>query len=85
MFIVMGCFGNDFLQPKQILSIVLALYVLFGIMTFWMLMLINCIHRNFEKRSSKTGWFLLLLFLHIVAAPIYYFKFVFKEKQEVPI
>lgn len=41
-----------------------------GAFVFWIMMLIDCIHRDFDK---KTLWILLLLFLGLPATIAYYF------------
>ena len=40
---------------------------------FWIAMIIDCTKRNFKKDSEKIVWILVLIFLGILGAVIYYF------------
>ena len=40
---------------------------------FWIAMIIDCAKRNFKKDSEKIVWILVLIFLGILGAVIYYF------------
>ena len=40
---------------------------------FWIAMIIDCAKRNFKKDSEKIVWILVLVFLGVLGAIIYYF------------
>ena len=40
---------------------------------FWIAMIIDCTKRNFKKDSEKIVWILVLIFLGVLGAIIYYF------------
>ena len=43
------------------------------IFVFWISMIIDCVKRKFKDDSSKILWILILIFLGILGAIIYYF------------
>lgn len=49
--------------------------VLFGILTtvFWIWMLIDCLQNPSLQGSEKIVWVLVILFLHVLGALIYFF------------
>jgi len=50
---------------------------------FWLWMLIDCLKRDFKKDYEKIAWVLVMIFLHILGAIIYYFVVKIGEKQIV--
>jgi len=40
---------------------------------FWLWMLIDCLKRDFKKDHEKIVWVLVMAFLHILGALVYYF------------
>lgn len=66
----------------KIFGIAMGLFVLLGIFCFifWLLMLIDCIKRDFPGANDKIMWILLLIFTQIIGAIIYYF--VIKRKAK---
>lgn len=40
---------------------------------FWILMIVDCAKRKFKEEGEKIVWILILIFLHILGAIIYYF------------
>ena len=40
---------------------------------FWIMMIIDCVKRKFKDENDKIVWILVLVFLHIIGAIIYYF------------
>lgn len=40
---------------------------------FWILMIVDCAKRNFKSEIEKVVWILILIFIHILGAIIYYF------------
>ena len=56
-----------------IIGIILLLAVIIAIMAFWIWMIVDCAGRNFKKSEDKIVWILIVLFLQIIGAIIYYF------------
>lgn len=52
-----------------LLSIGLAIFLF----VFWILMLIDCVKRDFKKENDKIVWILIVALLHWLGATIYYF------------
>ena len=50
---------------------------------FWIIMLLNCLQRNFKVNTDKIAWILVLVFLPGIGALIYLFAilFMFKKKK----
>lgn len=48
---------------------------------FWLLMLIDCLKRDFKKDYEKVVWVLVMIFLHILGAIIYYFVVKVSDKR----
>ncbi|MCX6707959.1 MAG: PLDc N-terminal domain-containing protein [Candidatus Woesearchaeota archaeon] len=48
---------------------------------FWIMMLIDCIKRDFKDSNEKVIWILLMIFLHIFASILYYFIVKAKDKK----
>ena len=46
-------------------------------------MLIDCIKRGFKKENDKVVWILVIIFLHIIGAIVYYFVVKVDDKQIV--
>lgn len=40
---------------------------------FWLWMIVDCLKRNFKRDIDKVVWVLVLVFLHLLGAVIYYF------------
>jgi len=58
-----------------------AVFFIIGIagLVFWIMMLVDCIKRNFEKPNEKIIWLLVIIFCSILGAVIYWF--VVKNKR----
>jgi hypothetical protein len=59
-----------------ILIILLAIAIIgFAIFlfVFWILMIVDCATRNFKSDIEKVVWILILIFVHILGAVLYYF------------
>ena len=56
------------------------LLVLF-LFVFWLLMLIDCLKRDFKKDYEKIVWVLVMIFLHLLGAVIYYFVVKINDKN----
>ena len=48
---------------------------------FWLWMLIDCLKRDFKKDYEKIAWVLVMIFLHILGAVIYYFVVKIGDKK----
>lgn len=49
---------------------------------FWIMMLIDCIKREFKDSNEKVIWVLLMIFLHVLASILYYFIVKAKDKKK---
>ena len=54
--------------------------LVFGI--FWMVMLVNCLQREFKVPTDKVAWILVLVFLPVIGAFIYLFSLYFGPKRK---
>ncbi|MBI2101183.1 PLDc_N domain-containing protein [Candidatus Woesearchaeota archaeon] len=50
-----------------VLAAVLFLFI------FWLWMLVDCLKRDFKRDTDKIVWILVLIFLHLLGAIVYYF------------
>jgi len=48
---------------------------------FWILMIIDCATRKFKDNTDKVVWIIVIVFLHIIGAIIYYFVIKRKNKH----
>lgn len=48
---------------------------------FWVWMLIDCLKRGFKKDVEKIAWVLVIIFLQLLGAIIYYFVVKVSEKK----
>jgi len=48
---------------------------------FWLWMLVDCLKRNFKGDYEKIVWVLVMIFLHVLGAVIYYFVVKVGEKK----
>ena len=76
---LMGMPHFSFFAGFGLLFFVIALLLL----VFWLWMLIDCLKRDFKKDVEKIVWVLVLIFLHIFGAIIYYFVVKIGEKKIV--
>jgi len=62
-----GFYGNFFMTSPLfwVLGAVLVL--------FWLWMFVDCLSKNFKKDMDKLVWIIVLLYLNIVGAFLYYF------------
>ena len=54
------------------LGIVVMLAFLF-LLVFWLWMLVDCLKRDFKRDTDKIVWIIVLIFLHLLGAIVYYF------------
>ena len=62
------------------LAILAAIAFLF---VFWLWMLIDCLKRNFKNDIEKVVWVLVMIFLHLLGAIIYYFVVKIHDKKDI--
>ena len=48
---------------------------------FWLFMLIDCLKRDFRKDGDKIAWVIVIIFLQVFGALIYYFVVKVKNKK----
>ncbi len=65
--------------PGFVIGIVLLLALIIAIVAFWIWMVVDCAGRRFKKSEDKIVWILIIIFLHIIGAIIYYFGVKRKE------
>ena len=53
--------------------VLLAIALFVFLFVFWILMIIDCAKRDFKKDVEKIVWILVLIFLQVIGALIYYF------------
>ena len=53
------------------------------IFAFWIWMIIDCAGRNFRKDMDKVVWILVIVFLSVLGAAIYYFAVKINDKKEL--
>ena len=71
-------------MPALGLFVGVGLLVLMGVLFlffFWFLMLIDCLKRDFKKDNEKLVWVLVILFLQMVGALLYYFIVKVQDKK----
>lgn len=76
---MMNIFGGTILLGVIVGLIVLALAI--AVFVFWILMLIDCVKRQFKGDSEKIVWVLVIIFTGIIGALIYYFIVKAKDKK----
>lgn len=79
--------STDFYTKQKamiILGIMVSFFAIFCIVVFlfWLWMLIDCAKRDFPKPNDKVVWILVIIFIQIVGATIYYFMI--KRKRGEP-
>lgn len=56
-----------------IVGVLLVIAACVALFVFWIAMIIDCAKRKFKSDTEKVVWILLLIFLGILGAGIYYF------------
>lgn len=69
MYDMMGFKGLGIFMGLGVAAIAVGIFL----SLFWVLMLIDCLKRDFKKDIEKIAWILVLIFLHLLGAIIYYF------------
>ena len=68
-FDFMGMRGFGLFMGLGVVVLIAAAFLL----VFWLWMLIDCLKRDFKRDIDKVVWILVLIFLHILGAIVYYF------------
>lgn len=78
-FDVMGVHGFGLFAGFG-LAVLAAVAFLF---VFWLWMIVDCLKRGFKRDIDKVVWILVLVFLHLLGAVIYYFVVKISDKKDV--
>ena len=80
IFDFMGMSGIGFFMGfgLVVLAAVLFLFI------FWLWMLVDCLKRDFKRDTDKIVWIIVLIFLHLLGAIVYYFVVKVAEKNIKP-
>ena len=69
------------IQRPELTALVLILFMLIiSILLFWFWMLADCIHKKFKHHRSMIEWFIIIIFVPVLGALLYYF--LVKKKHE---
>ncbi|MEK6859780.1 MAG: PLDc N-terminal domain-containing protein [Nanoarchaeota archaeon] len=63
--LALGVFG--------VLLVLLAVAIAIWAFVFWILMIVDCATRKFKDSTERVVWIIVIVFLHIIGALIYYF------------
>jgi len=69
MYDFVGMPGFGMLVGFGIFAILIGIFLF----VFWLWMLVDCLKRDFKKDVEKIVWILVMIFLHILGAVVYYF------------
>ena len=73
----MGMSGFGMLMGFGLVAVLLGALLF----VFWLWMLIDCLKRDFKKDYEKIVWILVMIFLHILGAIVYYFVVKVADKK----
>lgn len=81
--------GTDIVSSSSVLVVVLSIIFILGLFAaialmflFWILMIIDAAKREFKDPNERVVWVLILVFLQILGAVIYYFIIKRPAKQK---
>ena len=57
--------------------------LVFLLFAFWIWMIVDCAKRKFKNDNEKIVWILVLIFLSLLGAVIYYFAIKIQDKGKV--
>lgn len=69
VFDVMGMPGFGLFAGFGLVVLAAALFLF----VFWLWMLVDCLKRDFKRDIDKVVWIIVLIFLHLLGAIVYYF------------
>ena len=78
MYDFIGMPGFGLLIGFGLVAIIICVLLLI----FWLWMLVDCLKRDFKKDYEKIVWVIVMIFLHILGAVIYYFVVKANDKKE---
>ena len=79
MYDLMGFRGIGLFMGLGVAAVAIGIFLFL----FWLFMLIDCLKRDFRKDVEKIAWILVLIFLHLLGAIVYYFVVKIQDKQTV--
>ncbi len=56
--------------------------VMIVLAVFWIIMLVNCLQRKFKTDLDKIAWVIVLVYIPIIGALIYWFSLYFRFKKK---
>ncbi len=65
------------------LLVLLAVAFVIALVVFWIWMLVDCLTREFDKESDKIVWAIVIIFVQLLGAIIYYFVVKRKDSKAV--
>ncbi len=77
MYDFIGMSGFGIIAGLGLLAITIGILLF----VFWLWMLVDCLKRDFKGDYNKVVWVLVLIFLHILGALIYYFVVKVPDKK----
>ena len=79
VFDLMGMRGFGWFIGLGLIALIAAAFLF----VFWAWMLIDCLKRDFKKDVEKIAWVLVIIFLQLLGAIIYYFVVKISKKESV--
>ena len=77
MYDFMGMSGFGMFMGFGFIAIAIGIFLF----VFWLFMLVDCLKRDFKRDYEKIVWVLVMIFLHILGAIIYYFVVKMGQKE----
>ena len=74
-------FGSFIFGMVLLALLGIAIFIFFFV--FWILMIIDCVKRDFKGDNEKIVWVLVIVLLGFIGATIYYFAVKINEKKKV--
>ena len=73
--VVFGLMGLYMLIPLTVFGVMIVLII------FWILMLVDCVKRDFKKQDDKIMWILIVVLASWIGGIIYYFMIKREDKH----
>ncbi|MFH1500508.1 MAG: PLDc N-terminal domain-containing protein [archaeon] len=73
--------GAFLILPAIILLVMLILGLVVLVTAFWIWMIVDAATRKFKTDGEKIAWVIIVVFLHLLGALIYYFVVKNKDKK----
>lgn len=70
-----GALAGAFAGVALLILALWLFFVVIGILAFifWIFMIVDVVQRKFKNETDKIVWVLVVIFLHIIGALVYYF------------